>query len=145
LNVLDLPQLKVLSDAVPCGQTPGERKTLPTEVALLTSSFAPIPVRAYQVRDIREDARRARARDEQERNKLVGFLRQSAINPKPQAEENVETLRKLLASQIAEIDARQRIEQKYNIDPAEEDRKARELRKKQRSTPIRLTRTGYNE
>ena len=144
LNVLDIPQLKVLANAVPRGQTPGERKMLPTEVALLTSSFAPVPVRAYQV-DIREDARRARARDEQERNQLVGFLRQSALNPKPQAAENVETLRKLLASQIAEIDARQRVEQQYKIDPAEEDRKARELRKQQRKTPIRLTRTGYNE
>ena len=57
LNILDIPQMKVAMDAVPRGQIPGERSVLPSWVAAATSSFAPVPVRAYQV-DIEEELRR---------------------------------------------------------------------------------------
>ena len=150
LNILDLSQFKAAVNAVPRGQRPGDRAALPTWVAGVTGSFSPIPVRAYQV-DIDEDLRRARGQDEQELNKLKGFMRQALYSPegtaslKNQSKDNATALQKLIAAKLAEIGARQRIEEKYRIDPEAQEREQREARKRRFAQPIRLTRNGYSE
>ncbi len=150
LNVLDLSQFKAAVNAVPRGQRPGDRAALPTWVAGVTGSFSPIPVRAYQV-DIDEDLRRARGQDEQELNKLKGFMRQAIYSPegtaslKNQSKDNATALQKLIAAKLAEIGARQRIEEKYRIDPEAQEREQREAKKRRFAQPIRLTRNGYSE
>lgn len=109
LNVINLPQLKIMADAVERGTTLGNREQLPIAERLATSAFGVLP-KAHQV-DVAEEVRGGR-RDAEKRNaEAVGRLRyQVAAAPQGQKrDQNIEALRQELleaagdAAQVSEV------------------------------------------
>ena len=114
LNVFNAREMKVVLDAVRRGDVIGTRKELPFLERWFSSAFGPMPATGYQV-DIEEELRHRRAQHTQEMGRYKASLRRSVNEGKVLKQE---ALQEVIADEIAEIEARQKVAADYAINEA---------------------------
>lgn len=124
LNVFNAQEMKVAVNAVRRGDFVGSRAELPLIERYLTSAFGPVPSRGYQI-DVEEDLRHAHRRQQAELYKAKGLLRKAMAEGKTA---DIEPLQKVIANEIAEIEARQSLAKQFAIDEAASRKKIRLVR-----------------
>lgn len=115
LNVVNLSALKFGIDSVVRGTKPGEKQQTSFTERLLTGYLT--PTKSYGVA-MAEQARRVEYEQRQKLQNDVALLRRRMDENKPQTKENIETLRRVIASDLAAIEREKESVGKFVIPDA---------------------------
>ena len=115
LNVINLPQAKVMIDAVDRGATLGDREQLPAVERYLTSAFGVAP-RSYQV-DVAEQVREARREAANRVGEMEARLRNTVQRAPegPKRSQNIEALRQELLQAAVDSKSVEDLAREYQV------------------------------